>query len=202
MVRRQPPRHSSATPAHARMTASIRIELPPLAHGTTASVAWGHSLSIRLSIRPPAAPPPPRHSRSRPPPRPRLPSATRDRPARRAPWAAAAAQGPTPARAPAAPGCRMPRDRRLWPGLTAAPQPPIGPWAAQRRVPSVYRSLRSLESPAPGGQGGGSFRARDAARNLESRWGAHNRRSGPVGCGATRRALWTHAAEPASSRQA
>ena len=53
------------------------------------------------------------------------------------------------------------RNRRLRTGVTAAPQPPIGPWAAQRRVPSEQRSW---EPPAPGRQGQVSYRVTHKVR--------------------------------------
>ena len=69
----------------------------------------------------------------------------------------------------ASPGCGTPRDRRLWPGLTAAPQPSIGPWAVQRRWPSAQRSQEPGE-PAPRGQGSGAGAlARRPSRRAASR---------------------------------
>eukprot|EP00964_Phaeocystis_antarctica_P108329 scaffold72935_cov63-Phaeocystis_antarctica.AAC.4 len=44
------------------------------------------------------------------------------------------------------PGCRMPRNRRLRPARTAAPQPPIGPRSAGWLVPSAQRSLENRGS--------------------------------------------------------
>lgn len=53
------------------------------------------------------------------------------------------------------------RNRLRRTGVTAAPQPPIGPWAAHRRVPS---GQRSWEPPAPGRQGQVSYRATHKVR--------------------------------------
>jgi hypothetical protein len=101
---------------------------------------------------------------------------------RRPAWPAAAPAGCRPATPTAsfgsssriaAPACVLGRrrHRRLWPGLTAAPQARTGPGGAARRL-------------------GGSCRVRGAARSLER----HSpRRPGLASCGAARTALSAHA---------
>ena len=66
---------------------------------------------------------------------------------RRRPW-----PGPPPSSGrPTTPtrGCRQPQDRSLWPGHTAAPQLPTGPWAVRgsSRVCSAARGLDSTRGP-------------------------------------------------------
>lgn len=60
------------------------------------------------------------------------------------------------------------RDRRPWQGLTAATEPPVGPWAAQWLVPSAWCSQEPGE-PATGGWAGElcALRGRHSERALQ-----------------------------------